>query len=96
MENAKMAPKVSVCVVTYNQEKYIHECLQSLVDQETDFEFEVIVGDDGSTDGTRAVVVDFARKYPKIVKPLLHEKNNGPTKLSFRSQYSQRRTHLSL
>ncbi|HZW12296.1 MAG TPA: glycosyltransferase [Noviherbaspirillum sp.] len=71
--------KVSVCVVTYNQEKYIRECLQSILDQEVDFDYEVIVGDDCSTDGTRAIVQEFANKYPEIVKPIFHEKNLGPT-----------------
>lgn len=73
-------PKVSVCVVTYNQEKYIGKCLQSIVDQETDFAFEVIVGDDCSTDRTRSIVESFAERYPGIVRPLFHEKNLGPTK----------------
>lgn len=72
-------PKVSVCVMTYNQEKYIRQCLQSIVDQETDFDFEVIVGDDCSTDGTRAIVQEFADKYLGLVKPIFHEKNIGPT-----------------
>lgn len=71
-------PKVSVCVVTYNQEKYIRQCLQSIVDQETDFDFEVIVGDDCSTDGTRAIVQEFADKYQGQVNPIFHEKNIGP------------------
>ncbi|MBL0446256.1 glycosyltransferase [Aeromonas veronii] len=70
--------KVSVCVVTYNQEKYIAECLQSLVDQVTDFPFEIIVGEDCSTDRTREIVLDFQRKYPDFIKPLLHVKNIGP------------------
>lgn len=71
------APKVSVCVVTYNHEKYIRQCLQSLVDQKTNFAFEVIVGEDCSTDGTRAIVQKFAENYPEIVKPIFHEKNVG-------------------
>lgn len=70
--------KVSVCVVTYNQEKYIAECLQSLVDQVTDFPFEIIVGEDFSTDRTREIVLDFQKKYPDLIKPLLHAKNVGP------------------
>jgi glycosyltransferase involved in cell wall biosynthesis len=73
-------PKVSVCVVTYNQEKYIRQCLQSIVDQETDFDFEIIVGNDCSTDGTRAIVQEFANKYPDMVKPIFHEKNIGAYK----------------
>lgn len=70
-------PKVSVCVVTYNQVKYIGECLQSIVDQETDFDFEVIVGDDCSTDGTREIVKKFSNLYPNLFKLILHEQNVG-------------------
>ena len=59
-------PKVSVCVVTYNQEKYITECLQGIVDQETDFYFEVIVSDDCSTDRTREIIQLFSERHPNI------------------------------
>jgi glycosyltransferase involved in cell wall biosynthesis len=74
---SKKNPKVSVCVVTYNQEKYIRKCLQSIVDQETDFDFEVIVGEDCSTDGTRTIVKEFAKKYPTLVNLIMHNKNVG-------------------
>ena len=76
----KCNPKVSVCVVTYNQEKYIRQCLQSIVDQVTDFEFEVIVADDCSTDSTREIIQEFADQYPCVVKPILHETNIGAYK----------------
>jgi len=69
--------KVSVCVVTYNQEKYIAECLQSLVDQKTDFRFEIIVGEDCSTDRTREVVEKFVSKYPGLIVSNYHECNVG-------------------
>ena len=71
------AAKVSVCVVTYNQEKYIRQCLQSIVDQVTDFDFEIIVADDCSTDGTREIINEFARKYPYIFRLFFHDKNIG-------------------
>lgn len=80
MEKMKSTPKVSVCVVTYNQERYIGECLQSLVDQKTSFRFEVVVGDDGSKDGTRNIVMQFAKRYPHLVTALLQPENLGPTK----------------
>jgi len=80
MEVTEKKPKVSVCVVTYNQEKYIRQCLQSIIDQVTDFDFEVIVADDCSTDGTRAIVREFAEKYPGVVKPIFHNKNIGAYK----------------
>jgi glycosyltransferase involved in cell wall biosynthesis len=80
---ATKTPKVSVCVVTYNQEEYIRQCLQSLVDQEADFDFEIIVGEDCSTDGTRKIVQEFAERYPGLVKPIFHENNVGGTKNYF-------------
>lgn len=72
-------PKVSVCIVTYNHEKYIRQCLQSIVDQETTFDFEVIVGDDSSTDATAVIVREFQANYPGMVRLVQHQKNIGPT-----------------
>lgn len=79
MEAVRKSPMVSVCVITYNQASYIRACLQSIVDQETDFDFEVIVGDDCSTDGTREVVAEFASRYPGKVVPLLYPEKVGGT-----------------
>lgn len=68
---------VSVCVVTYNQESYIAECLESLIKQKADFKFEIIVGEDCSTDNTRAIVEKYIEKYPNLIVPLFYEKNVG-------------------
>jgi glycosyltransferase involved in cell wall biosynthesis len=70
-------PKVSVCIITYNQERYIRECLESLVNQETDFNFEIIVGDDCSTDGTRQIVQEFVDRYPALVRAQYQTVNTG-------------------
>lgn len=72
-------PKVTVCVVAYNHERYIRACLQSIVDQKTDFAFEVIVADDCSKDGTAAIIAEFGERYPGLVKPLLRPVNIGGT-----------------
>lgn len=69
--------KVSVVIATYNQEKYIRHTLESVVNQKTNFEFEALVGDDCSTDGTAAIVREFAEKYPDIIVPFIREKNLG-------------------
>lgn len=69
--------QVSVCVVTYNQENYIAECLESLVTQQTSFKFEIIVGEDCSTDNTRKIVQQYVEQYPDLVIPLFHENNVG-------------------
>lgn len=70
-------PKVSVCVITYNHERFIGECLQSIIDQKTNFDFEVIVGDDCSNDGTRDVIRDLERRYPGKIRPVFQEQNIG-------------------
>ena len=79
MKFLEAPPKVSVCVITFNQERYIRQCLQGIMDQKTSFDFEVIVGDDYSTDGTREVVIDFANRYPGKIIPLLYPTKVGGT-----------------
>ena len=69
---------VSVCIVTYNQEKFLEQTLQSILNQNTDFQYEVIVGDDCSTDSTRKIIEGFLIKYPNIVVPIFHKVNIGP------------------
>jgi glycosyltransferase involved in cell wall biosynthesis len=62
--SAASQPQLAVCVTTYNQKRYIRDCLQSIVDQRTDVAFEVVVADDCSMDGTRAIVQEFGERYP--------------------------------
>lgn len=71
------APKVSIVTIAYNQEKYIAQTLESFVTQQTDFDFEIIVADDCSTDETPDIIRQYAEKYPKIMRPILREKNLG-------------------
>jgi len=59
-------PTVSVCVITYNQRRYLAQCLESIVSQRGDFSMEVIVADDCSTDGAHEVAEDFARRDERI------------------------------
>lgn len=54
---------VTVCVVTYNQEKWIRQTLDSILAQKTEYPFEVIVGEDHGTDGTRAICQEYIRKF---------------------------------
>lgn len=80
MQNQNSDIKVSVCIVSYNQEKYIGECLESLVTQKTNFPFEIIIGDDASSDNTPQIILDYQKKYPEIIQPVLRTKNLGPVK----------------
>jgi glycosyltransferase involved in cell wall biosynthesis len=69
---------VSVRVPAYNHEKYIAQCLEGILMQRTDFAFEVIVGEDCSTDRTRQVVLDYANRRPDVIRVITSEKNVGP------------------
>lgn len=69
--------KVSVCTITYNQQAFIGQALESALAQEVDFPFEIVVGDDGSTDGTAQIVAEYGRRYPDHVRPLLRPTNLG-------------------
>lgn len=85
MNDTHLRPKVSVCVITYNQAALIGECLQSVVDQRTNFDFELIVGDDCSTDGTAEVVRAFALCYPDVIRPIYQPRNIGSGAHNFRT-----------
>lgn len=69
--------KVSVAVITYNQEHTLPQTLDSILMQKGDFSLELVIGEDCSTDGTRNVVIDYQRRFPDIVKPILQPKNRG-------------------
>jgi len=70
-------PVVSVAVTTYNQEDYIAQTLDSILSQETPFDFEIIIGEDLSTDNTLKIVQEYQKKYPKIIRLLDTKKNHG-------------------
>lgn len=71
--------KISVCVFTYNYELYIDKCIQSIIDQITQFPIEILISDDFSTDQTRALCLKWNEKYPDIIKLNFNEKNIGGT-----------------
>lgn len=68
-------PLVVIRCITYNQEKYISQCLDGFVIQRTNFSFVAIVHDDFSTDRTAEIINDYAKQYPKIIKPVLDNYN---------------------
>lgn len=68
---------LSVCVRTHNQEKFIADALESVLMQITGFEFEIIVSDDASSDGTVEILKAYHDAYPDKIRLLLSEKNIG-------------------
>jgi glycosyltransferase involved in cell wall biosynthesis len=72
-------PLVSVIIPTYNQKDFVSETLESVLAQ-TYSNLEIIVTDDGSTDGTVDILNEYASKYPTKIKLIVNNKNEGITK----------------
>lgn len=71
--------RVSVIVPTFNHAKFIAQTLDGILAQKTDFDFEIIVGDDASTDDNASIISNYQKRFPKIIKAFLHKKNLGPS-----------------
>lgn len=70
-----LQPTVIVWCLTYNQKDFIRDALEGFVMQQTHFPFEVIVHDDASTDGTTDIIMEYAERYPEIIKPMIEHQN---------------------
>lgn len=68
-------PVVSVQMVTYNHEPYIRQAIEGVLMQETDFDYELVIGEDCSTDRTREICFEYQKKYPERIRVLWSEKN---------------------
>lgn len=66
---------VSIRCLVYNHEPYLRQCLDGFVMQQANFRFEAIVHDDASTDGSAAIIREYAAKYPDIIKPIYETEN---------------------
>jgi len=72
-----MNPLVSVHTITYNHAPFIRQCIEGILMQKASFLFELVIGEDCSTDGTREIILEYARKYPEIIRVITSESNVG-------------------
>ena len=75
--NEMTRKKVDVLVVTYNEEKYIRRCLESILMQTVKEDVVIYIGDDSSNDGTPKIIAEYASKYPNQIVPVFHKQNMG-------------------
>jgi len=72
--------KVSVSITAYNSENFIIQAIESVLMQEVNFDYEIVIGEDCSKDKTRDIVLSYQKKYPHKIRVLLNEKNLGLNK----------------
>jgi len=70
-------PTVSIAVLTYNHQSFLTQALDSFLMQKTDFEVEIVIGDDASTDSTAQILKNYKAKFPDQFRVTLHKENIG-------------------
>lgn len=66
---------VSVLCTAYNHEKWIKDAIEGVLEQQTDFKYELIIHDDASTDNTASVIQQYAGQYPDVIRPIFQKEN---------------------
>ena len=88
-------PLVSVKMITYNHAPFITEAIEGVLQQETTFPFELVIGEDCSTDGTREIVFDYQKKHPDIIRVIISDKNVGMKKNNLRTLKAGRGKYIA-
>ena len=73
--NVNNSPLVSICCLTFNHVSYVLQALDGFLMQKTSFDYEIIIHDDASTDGTQEIIKAYQENYPEIIKPILQSEN---------------------
>ena len=80
--------KASVSMITFNHEKFIAQAIESIMSQQTSFEFELVIGDDGSTNNTRAICEQYQKQFGNKIRLIFNDKNIGSVNNFLQNIYS--------
>jgi glycosyltransferase involved in cell wall biosynthesis len=69
-------PLLSVCIITYNHEAFIAQAIESVLSQQTEFPFEIIIGEDDSSDDTRNIIISYRDRYPDKIRVILNNRSD--------------------
>lgn len=76
VQNSLTDPIVSVILITFNHKDFIKDSIEGVLSQIVDFNYEIIIGDDGSIDGTREICIEYAQRHPDKIRLFLHSQEN--------------------
>ena len=79
-EDMKKNIMLSVVIISYNQERYIREAIESVINQKTNYEYEILLADDCSPDNTGKIMKEYAERYPELIRLLERPQNLGGAK----------------
>lgn len=68
-------PRVNICCIAYNHEKFIAQCIEGFLMQETVFPVEIIIHDDASTDRTAEIIRAYQARHPRLIRSILQKEN---------------------
>jgi len=93
-ENKKV--DISIIVLVYNHEKYIAKALDSILEQETKYTYEILIGEDCSPDGSRAIIKEYEKKRPEVIRAFYRKENLGATKNGYALGQAARGRYIAL
>ena len=79
LDSSERIYDLSVCIITYNKVDYIRSAIESVLMQKTTCKYEIVIGDNQSTDGTKDVLYEYWKKYPEKIALILNDQNLGLT-----------------
>lgn len=88
-------PLVSVAMIAYNQEEYIAQAIESVLMQKVNFSYEILIGDDASSDGTAQILDKYQNRYPNLIKVYHRKHNMGMCKNSYDIFYRCRGKYIA-
>ena len=91
----KQTPLVSIHCLAYNHKNYIAQAIESFLMQKTNFDYEIIIGEDCSTDGTREIVFDYAKKYPDLIRLVTSDENVGMNENALRTKLAAKGKYIA-
>ena len=94
--NHNSMPLVSVVCIVYNHEKFLSQAIDSFLMQETNFSFEIVIGEDCSTDNSLEVIKTYQNKYPNLIRLITSENNVGMQRNFLRTMDSSKGKYIAL
>jgi glycosyltransferase involved in cell wall biosynthesis len=88
-------PLVSIMMITYNHAPFIGQAIEGVLQQKTSFSFELVIGEDCSTDGTREIVFEYQKKYPDTIRVITSDINVGMIKNGLRTMKACRGKYMA-